>query len=346
MKRVVIVLVIVVSLGFIIRRFVVRSPGSRTVSQAVSYEDLALTTGVSGRMKAVREASLSFPISGKLIQVASQGAEVKEGEVVALLDTFDLYSAYQAAAAFLNKARSGFSNAVETKAELDATYAGRESDNIVKAKLAIGKTNVEAAAAAVENAKFLADQALAALTKAIIRAPFTGAVVKSSYKIGEVAPGAAEVIKLFDLSSFYFEAEADEVDVGSLKISQAARITLDAFPNREFTGKITYVDDTSHTTASGGTAYDVKISFSAAPEVIFRSGLNGEARIIREVKKGVLTVPAAFVYQKDGKSFIQLSRNDGRSDEREIKVGEFVEGRYEVLEGLKAGQVVVRKLSP
>ncbi len=118
---------------------------------------------------------------------------------------------------------------------------------------------------------------------------------------------------------------------------------IDAFPNREFTGEITQVDTTSHTTASGGTAYNVKMSLSASPGLVFRLGFNGESRIIHEVKREVLTVPPAFVYQKEGKSFARLSNNN--STEREIKVVEFVEGQYEVLEGLKVGDIVVRKIS-
>ena len=309
----------------------------------VEKSDLEISVSISGKVKASREVSLSFPISGKLIEVASESSQVNEGDVVARVDTFDLYSAYQGALAALNKSRSAYSNAVEAKAELDATYAGREGDNIVKAKLAQGRTNVEAYSAAVDTAKFAADSALASLTKAIIRAPFSGTVVKSSYKVGEVPPMTTEVARLADLSSFYFEAEADEVDVGSLRISQGARITVDAYPNRELTGEITQVDAVSHATGSGGTAYNVKISLSAEQGIFFRSGFNGEAKIIREVKSGVLTIPAALVHQKDGKSFVRVSQ-DGGSAEKEIKVGEFIEGQYEVLEGLKEGDVLSQKI--
>ena len=342
-NRIILLTVVAVLVIVGLRYFSSRSGNNQVSKTQVTKTDLEISTSVSGKVKATKEASLSFPISGKLSQVASEGAQIAEGEVVAMLDTFDLYSAYQSALATLNKSRSAYSNAVEAKAEIDATYAGREGDNIVKAKLAQGRTNVEAYSAAVDTAKFTADSALASLTKAIIRAPFSGTVVKSSYKVGEVAAMTIEVVRLADLSAFYFEAEADEIDVGSLKISQGAAITIDPYPNREFTGEITQVDAVSHTTGSGGTAYNVKISLPAEPGIFFRSGFNGEARIIREIRRGVLTVPTAFIYQKDGQSFIRLSQNGG-SFEKEIKVGEFVEGQYEVLEGLKEGDVVIQKI--
>jgi len=115
----------------------------------VEKEDLVLTTSISGKLKASREATLSFPISGKITQIASVSAAVAEGGILATLDTFDLYAAYRSSLFSLSKSYSSYYNAVEAKAELDATYAGREGDNIVKAKLAEGRTDVEAAAAAV-----------------------------------------------------------------------------------------------------------------------------------------------------------------------------------------------------
>jgi len=125
----VVAVLVIVGLRFFSSRF-----GNNQVSKTqVTKTDLEISTSVSGKVKAVREVSLSFPISGKLSQVATEGAQVAEGEVVALLDTFDLYSAYQSSLASLNKARSAYSNAIEAKAEIDATYAGREGDNIVKA---------------------------------------------------------------------------------------------------------------------------------------------------------------------------------------------------------------------
>lgn len=341
-----IIFLIVVAVLFIVglRLFSPRSGSGQVLKVQVTRNDLEISTSVSGKIKALKEVSLSLPITGKLTQVATEGAQVGEGEAVAMIDTFDLYSAYQSSLANLNKARSAYSNAIEAKAELDATYAGREGDNIVKAKLAEGKTNVEMFAAALDGAKFSSDQALASLTKAIIRAPFSGSVVKVGFKIGEVAPATAEVLRVADLSSFYFEAEADETDVGSLKLGDMATLKLDAFTGQEFKGAIFAIDSTSHTTSSGGTAYNVKIKIDNQPGVTLRSGLNGEADMVREVKRGVLTIPSAFVYEREGKNFVSTLRNDGQSEEREVSLGEFVDGRYEITNGLKIGETVTRKI--
>lgn len=342
-NRIILLTIVAVLVIAGVKFFFLRSGNEQVLKVQVTRSDLEISTSVSGKIKAVKEVSLSLPISGKLTQVASEGAQVREGDVVAMVDTFDLFSAYQAALANLNKARSAYSNAVEAKAEIDATYAGREGDNIVKAKLAEGKTNVEAYAAASEVAKFTADQTLANLTKAIIRAPFSGSVVKVSFKIGEVVSAISEVLRVADLSSFYFEAEADETDVGNLKLGDRATLKLDAFTGQEFKGAIFAIDSISHTTSSGGTAYNVKIYVDNNSGVFLRSGLNGEADIVREVKRGVLMIPSAFVYEREGKNFVLTLRNDGQSQESEISFGEFVDGRYEITAGLQEGEIVIRK---
>ncbi len=161
-RRTKIILIVVLTFLIILGgKFILGRIGSVTEEfVAVEKSDLEVSVSISGKVKALREVSLSFPLSGRLVEVASESSQVNEGDVVARVDTFDLYSAYQGALAALNKSRSVYSNAVEAKAELDATYAGREADNIVKAKLAQGRTNVEAYSAAVDAAKFAADQRL------------------------------------------------------------------------------------------------------------------------------------------------------------------------------------------
>ena len=307
----------------------------------VEKEDLVLTTSISGKLKASRAATLSFPISGKITQIASVSAAVAEGGILATLDTFDLYAAYRSSLFSLSKSYSSYYNAVEAKAELDATYAGREGDNIVKAKLAEGRTDVEAAAAAVDVAKAAADQSLAALSKGTIRAPFSGTVVESVMKVGEVAAATVKALTLADLSSFYFEAEVDEIDVAGLKVGQDVSVELDAYRDRKIRGQVSSIDSAAHLNSSGGTSFFVKIDLEPDPAVAFRSGLNGEAKIVKETRKDVLVVPTAFVYQKNGKNLVTVIQGKNQL-EREIELGEFAEGNYEVTKGLEAGEVLVR----
>lgn len=344
--RIVAIFVLLLAGVALLGRYFWFRPQSSLKTVRVEKGGLELSVSFSGKLKAKNQVSLSFPISGRLIEVASEGATVKEGEVVAQLDSFDLYSAYLGTLANLNKARSSHSNAVEAKAVLDATYAGREAENLVKAKLAEGRTNVEAAAAAVENAKYLADQSWANLAKAVLRSPLSGVVTESPFKVGEVAPALGKTVTVTDLSSFYFEAEADEVDVGSLQRGDRVALKLDAFGEVELPGVISVIDAVYHTTASGGTAYDVKIEIENDRGLTLRSGLNGEANLVRELRQNVLIVPAAFVTERDGKSFVKVRREGGRSEEREVTLGEFASGRYEVRQGLAEGEAVVQENRP
>lgn len=344
-KKVFFVFLILLFLFLVWWFFLKGSKKAERVTAIVTKEDVTSSISLSGKVKAINESSLSFPISGKLIKIASESSNVKEGEVLALLDTSDLYAAYASALATLNKARSTYSNAVEAKAELDATYAGLESNNTVKAKLAEGKTSVEAAAASVDVYKFAADQSYANLAKAVMRAPFSGTVVDSMSKVGEIAAASVAVIRLADLSSFYFEADADEVDVGNLRIGQEASVKLDAFSGGEFKGTLTYMAIFSHTTSSGGTAYKVKIQINDNSCTAFRSGMNGEAEVFGEVRKGILTVPSAFVFQKGGKNMVLTKGPSGNTTEQEVSIGDLVNGKYEITAGLKVDQIIVRDIT-
>lgn len=314
-------------------------PASKgTQTYKVERRDLEIATELSGKVRAVNEVSLSFPILGRLEFVASLGATLKSGEVVARLSSGELWAGLQQSFANLNKARSTFYYHLEVKSETDATYAWKE-DAVSKAKVNQANNNVAAAQDGVEAAQFAVDAARAVLGKAFVKAPFSGVVGSVFLKVGEVAGVAAPVASFLDPTAFYFEVDVDEIDVGGLTLGQAANVKIDAVAGQEFGGGVYQIDLTAHPTAAGGTAYRVKISLPKDAEGQLRSGLNGEARIIKEVRPLALVVPASFVVSREGKSYLRLAIG-GRTVEREVTLGEFVDGVYEVLDGVGEGDLV------
>ncbi len=307
---------------------------------AVKRQDLEVYVEVSGKTQALWEANLAFLILGQLEMIASPGAGFKKGATLARLKTADLWAGYQQAQAILNKAQAIYENAEAVKKENDLTYAWRH-DDISKAKVEQVDANTQAAAESVNAARFAVDAAGAALEKAYLKAPFAGTVGQVSLRVGETVNPGQVVLSLLDPRFFYFEVEVDEVEVGGLKVGQTAAVTLDAFPAVIWPAIIEGIDLSAHTTGSGGTAYSVRLTFEAGGQPSFgRSGLNGEARLLKERKENVLTVPASAITTRESKTFVQKVEN-GKSINVEVRLGEFVDGRYEVLEGLIEGDLLI-----
>lgn len=77
----------------------------------------------------------------------------------------------------------------------------------------------------------------------------------SALNVGETVAAGQKVLRLLSAEGYFFETEVDETEVGKLKIGQAAKVKLDAFPQEDFEGRISQIDPASHVTISGGTTY-------------------------------------------------------------------------------------------
>ena len=121
---------------------------------------------------------------------------------------------------------------------------------------------------------------------------------------GEVAvPGTfsretALLLTISDMSVVLAKVQVDETDVVRLALGDSVRITIDAFPDSTFTGKVSLIANSATLTATqtaGGSSdqavdFDVEITLDAPPETI-RPGLSSTARIITDTRKEVLSVP-------------------------------------------------------
>jgi hypothetical protein len=114
------------------------------------------------------------------------------------------------------------------------------------------------------------------------------------------------------------------------------KVNLDAYPNQTFDLAINHIDFASHTTSTGGTAYTVQAAFPASSSLSYRLGMQGDAEVITNEKKDVLTIPLAsiiqdhYVYVKMQKGFVKKNVTTGISSDTET----------EVTSGLTAGEKV------
>lgn len=149
--------------------------------------------------------------------------------------------------------------------------------------------------------------------------------------------------KLFiiaDLEDIQFEAEVDEADIGKIEVGQKVRLDLDAYPGREFSGEVSEIERIVSLDSAGNKVVRVKIRIQAADESGFKLGLSGDADIIIEEKKDVLTVPLEAVISEGGKTFVSVW--DGKKAlRRPVELGLENDDTVEVLSGLQTGEKVV-----
>lgn len=133
-----------------------------------------------------------------------------------------------------------------------------------------------------------------------------------------------------------------EIDVPKVKVGNKATITLSAFPDKTFTGKIIAVD-TSGTVSSGVVSYPTTIQLDSEVPEIF-SNMSATANIITEVKDNVILVPSASVQSTNGETTVRELQN-GQLTNVSVTVGSNNDTQTEIVSGVSVGDTVVTAIT-
>ncbi len=156
----------------------------------------------------------------------------------------------------------------------------------------------------------------------------SGATIVSAQTIGKIS-NKGQLISTVNLS---------EVDVVSVKANQKVSLTLDAFPDMSFTGKILAVN-TGGSVSSGVTSYPVTILLDPVTVDIYPN-MSVNAEIITSIKSDVVLVPSTAISTADGESTIQVKK-DGKYTTVQVEVGSANDSQTEIVSGISEGDEVV-----
>ncbi len=183
------------------------------------------------------------------------------------------------------------------------------------------------------------EQAERRLEKARLVAPVSGVIGAVAIEQGEWA-GAQPIITLLDTSLLHIDVKVDEIDIAKVRPGQPVRITLDALPEVELTGRVDRIASTS-TVQGGIVSYAVRIVLDAT-EAPLRVGMTANASIVVDRRDNVLLVPN-WAVRRDraaGKSFVTVVGPDNQLQEVEVQVGLRGETQTEIVAGLSEGQTI------
>ncbi len=223
-----------------------------------------------------------------------------------------------------------------------AVRAADAAVQMARAKLAAlgeGQLDVEVAKAQAEVLKLegkVAD-AEAALAEAALVAPFAGTVEQVTAMPDTMITGSTAVVTLLDLSSVKIVARVSDIDVVRLEAGKEVRISFDALPGQELTGRLGEIP--LHGKFEGGQSwFDVLVEFEGTlPEL--RAGMSANLFVPLERKDDVLLIPAAAV-RYDGQSNYVLLVQGSKVEQRKVTLGTSDGVNVEVLQGLEEGDVV------
>jgi HlyD family secretion protein len=322
----------------------------------------------NGYVVARTHASVSSKVPGRLAFLGvSEGSVVHEGEVIGRLENADYQAQVAQAVATLASSRA---DSIEAAADRDqlASEADRlrrihaqnrelvaqqDVDQAVS-RAAQADARVQAAAARVSAARAGLEFARATLANTIIRAPFSGTVLRKDAEVGEVvAPSVGggltrgAVVTMADLRTLEVEVDVNEAYIARVRGGQPARITLDAYPDTAFRGVVRQVVPTADRQRATVqvkvriTDHDPRILPEMGARVDFLEADTARGRGVPAVAAAPrIRVPAAAVRQEGGESVVWLVRA-GRLERRVVQAGPVSGGFREVRSGLAGGELVL-----
>jgi macrolide-specific efflux system membrane fusion protein len=177
-----------------------------------------------------------------------------------------------------------------------------------------------------------------------IFAPIDGTIIQRRFEPGQTFSGEATVLVMSDRLTV--KAKVDETDIGRVAVNQKAVIILDAYQNQKIKAKIDQIAFDA-VVENSVTSYVVDVLPDMAPHFM-RSGMTANVTIDVASKADVLSVALAAIFYKEEKSYVLLKNPNGQEApiEREVKIGLTQGNRAEVLEGIKAGDIVLVKKFP
>lgn len=335
--------------------------------------DLTSKVNCNGRIDAKRKVDLSANIMGQIVNLAvREGDAVKKDDFLLQIDQKQLAANAQGAAASLQALFSDRDAARANAADTQRTYERalkNYNDRIVpladlekaKAVLDAQNANVAAIDRRIDQARANLAAATDTLSKTTMRAPMAGIVTALPVHEGEVAvigtmnnPGT-KLLTIADMSVVEAVMEVDETDIPNVKAGQRANVTIDAYPNKTFSGVVTEVGSspmTQNALQSGGSQavnFEVKVQLDKPPAGI-RPGFTCSAEIITGTRQKALTIPiqALVVREKPGKAAGKpqdeegvFAVNDGAVKFLPVTTGLSGDSNIELVSGVKDGQQIV-----
>jgi multidrug efflux pump subunit AcrA (membrane-fusion protein) len=220
--------------------------------------------------------------------------------------------------------------------------SAREQLSLIREKYTA--EDLQYAEAQVGQARAALQMAAANLGYATITAPMNGVVASVSTQQGEtVTSGSAAAqaptfVTIIDLGRLQVDAYVDETDIGKVRAGQEATFTVDAYPDKEFRGKVTAIYPKALIQQNVVT-YDVVVAIDNR-EGLLRPDMTANTTITVAKREKVLTVPNQAVRREDGERVVYVQGGEGFA-RRPIRTGWRDRSQTEVVSGLREGERVI-----
>lgn len=270
--------------------------------ESVKKGDITQTVSANGTLNPIVLVNVGTQVSGTVTQLyVDFNDKVEKGQPLLELDRSLLAAQARQSAAAIGNISATLELARANEARMKELFAQeyvsrQEFDQAVQAR--------KSAEAQLAQARALADRDQVNLNYTTIRSPVSGIVVDRVVDRGQTVAASLQTPTLIkiaqDLSEMRIDSSFAEADIGRIREGQTVRFTVDAFPNRNFTGKVQQIR-LNPTTTQNVVTYNVRVSLEN-PDHTLLPGMTAYVNIAVDRREGCLMVPNAALRFKPADS--------------------------------------------
>ena len=297
-------------------------PGQQGSLVAVQRGDIYRIVSATGFLSSQASQEAKFSKQGRIKEIVVQeGDYAKEGQTLATLED--------------DKERLSL---------LQAENALKEAESeLESARLSSPKSVVQKRERQLRERKLELQLKRKDLEDTLLKAPFSGMVSKIYVEKGEIVSGEAvsasrAILRLIDTSRLFAEVAVDEVDIAQLRLGQRTQVTVDAYPDEIFSGKVVYIAPET-TTSQGLVVVEVKIELEKVDPRL-KPGFTASADIVVGEAKNVLVLPVEAVSETERGNFVMVSK-EGDPTPRKVTLGVSDGTNVEIKKGLEEGEMIL-----
>ncbi|MDP2277933.1 MAG: efflux RND transporter periplasmic adaptor subunit [Nitrospirota bacterium] len=350
--RFVILIVLMLPLLFLAscKKKEVKAPAEKAVNvrvQAAEKKSLRPFLETTGTLNPYHEVIVSAEVDGILKDIkVDEGSAVSKGTLLAVIDDIDYDLEVKKSDAALKQAEANLAN---TKLEYQRKDALFKEQLVTQQQFDDVSTRLSLAAAEVERAKASLSLVKQKLLKTAIYSPLAGVVKEKKVERGNYVKNGTPLFAIIQTNPIKLNFSVTEKDTGKLKAGQEVFFTVDAFPQREFKGKVSII----YPSLEEKTRTLMVEAQGSNPSGILKPGLFAHVTLYTGAERGIVVVPITALLYEGEKIRVFVAEGD-RAKERIVKIGQqyklpspagslqpAVKEYIEIIEGVKEGELVV-----
>ncbi len=341
-KKVVWLMIIAVIIGLIAWRIVsiqTKSPtgGNRSVAAVevatAHIGPLVAGLNVLGTVQGVREATISGKITGRIQNIyVTDGTYATAGQIVLTIDSSEINAQINQSAALHSQA---VANADNARTNLERMTTLLQNNAVAKQQTDNAQAQYQVYAAQVAQANATIALYQAQLANTVLTAPFSGYIANKRVVEGDLATANTALMSIIDISQVKIETTVGETDIGKISVGQSAKFTVDAYPQKTFSGQISEISPTADLKSR---TFKVWILCDNT-EQLLRSGMFARVNIPYKENPTALKIPKDALIMRDKKPCVFVI-NDGIATLTPIMYGLESDTELEILSGLAPDNIV------